>query len=194
MENQGPALEVLLHRIAETPDDFLALPKIGNTGEVSVPAVVHDLCERLGAPVKAEALASFAGTDPKKDRNRLSIALLLAWVLADDWFAGIHPTTTQVLDLLGPTSVQLAQHAASTKYLNDPDRREEVARLVLAHFGYRPAGESKAQAQDRLTSLSLVERERVLRAAREAEARARTIREALAKKAAEESADKWTRE
>ena len=38
------------------------------------------------------------------------------------------------------------------------------------------------------------ERLRVIKAAREAEERARAIREAMAKKAAEEAADKWTRE
>jgi hypothetical protein len=99
-----------------------------------------------------------------------------------------------VLGLLTDTARQLARQASAKTYLTDPDRREEVARSVLAHFGYRPAGESAAQAQDRLTSLSLTERERVVQAAREAEQRARVIREALAKKAAEESADKWTRE
>jgi len=67
-------------------------------------------------------------------------------------------------------------------------------RVSLAAIGCRPAGESEAQAEDRLTSLSAAERRRVVDAARAAELRARQIREALRKKAAEESADKWTRE
>ena len=57
-----------------------------------------------------------------------------------------------------------------------------------------PAGETLAQAQDRLTTLNSAERARVMKAAQAAEQRARQIREELARKAAEESADKWTRE
>jgi len=78
--------------------------------------------------------------------------------------------------------------------VQDPDRREELARVLLAHLGYRPAGETEAQASDRLSRISGTERQRLLAASRAAEERARAIREALAKKAAEESADKWTRE
>src|SRR5438046_2502445 len=72
--------------------------------------------------------------------------------------------------------------------------KHTVARVVLARLNYRPARETIAQATDRLSSLSSTERRRLLEASRAAERRARAIREALAKKAAEESADKWTRE
>jgi hypothetical protein len=96
--------------------------------------------------------------------------------------------------LLSLNAAELAAQTTSIKFVHDPDRREELARLALARLGYRPAGESVAQAQDRLTSLSSVERARVMGAARAAEERARAVREALARKAAEESADKYTRE
>jgi hypothetical protein len=65
---------------------------------------------------------------------------------------------------------------------------------VLARLDCRPEGETIAQATDRLSGLSGTERRRLLEASRASEQRARAIREALAKKAAEESADKWTRE
>jgi hypothetical protein len=193
MDNEGPPLESLLHRIAETPEDFLAPPRIGQSGKIAVPAVVHDLLELLGTPSAPDELSAFESTD-SKDNNRLSVTLLLCWLLADDWFAGARLAGPRALELLIASATELARQAPSPRYVSDPDRREEVARLVLAHFNYRPAGETKAQAQDRLTSLSSVERERVLRASSAAEKRARAIREALARKAAEESADKFTRE
>ncbi len=77
---------------------------------------------------------------------------------------------------------------------SDPDRREELSRLCLRALNLRPAGETAAQAQDRLTTLNTVERQHVIAAARAAEERARQIREAMAKQAAEEAADKWSRE
>mgnify|MGYP000981139239 CR=1 FL=1 len=48
MEREGPKLEALTHRLAETPADFLAEPRVGKTGTVNVAAVVHDLLALLG--------------------------------------------------------------------------------------------------------------------------------------------------
>jgi hypothetical protein len=120
--------------------------------------------------------------------------LLLCWLLADEWFQQNKLSAAALLDLIRQGSAQLGAQVASRKFVTDPDRREELARFSLARLGYRPAGETVPQAQDRMTSLSSAERARVLQASRAAEERARSIREALARKAAEESADKFTRE
>jgi hypothetical protein len=134
------------------------------------------------------------GADPRRDRNRLCVALLLCWVLADEWFQQHPPPGRGLVELLAQGAAELGAQVAARKFVTDPERREELARFSLARLGFRPAGETIAQAQDRLTSLSSAERARVLQASRAAEARARAIREALARKAAEESADKFTRE
>ena len=194
MEREGPFLESLTRRLAETPEDFLAEPRIGQTGRVQTVAVVADLLQLLGSSAEGPELRRFAGVDARRDRNRLSITLLLCWLLADEWFRQARPVAGEVIRVLDTEAAELAGRVAVRKFVTDPDRREELARLALARLGFRPAGESLAQAQDRLTTLNSAERARVMQAARVAEERARRIREALAKKAAEESADKWTRE
>src|SRR5262249_31792918 len=120
--------------------------------------------------------------------------LLLCWLLSDEWFRINKLSSAELFALLSQGSAQLGAQVASRKFVADPDRREELARFSLARLGYRPAGETIPQAQDRLTSISSAERVRVMQASRAAEERARSIREALARKAAEESADKFTRE
>ena len=194
MQAEGPLLETLTRRLAETPEDFLAEPRIGSSGRVHVAAVAGDLVRGLGANVEATDLAALEGEDPRRDRNRLSVTLLLCWLLADEWFRQNRLPSGALLGLIGEGSAQLGAQVASRKFVTDPDRREELARFSLARLGYRPAGETIPQAQDRLTSLSSAERSRVLQASRAAEERARAIREALVRKAAEESADKFTRE
>jgi hypothetical protein len=194
MEREGPVLETLTRRLAETPEDFLGEPRIGNAGRVHTAAVVGDLVRALGGAAGGAELARFRGADAGADRNRLAVTLVLCWLLADDWFARAAPPSGRLLTLLGDEAGELAAQAAAGRFVTDPDRREELARLALARLGYRPAGETPAQAQDRLTTLSSAERARVMAAARAAEERSRAIREALIKKAAEESADKWTRE
>lgn len=190
MKTEGPALESLLHRLTDTPEDFLAEPRIGASGRVHVAAVIHDCLAQLGASAPPAELRVFQSTD----RNRLGIALLLAWLLAEPWFRERKIGGADVIKALSETSAELAPHVAARKFFEDPDRREELARFALARLDLRPAGESIAQAQDRLTTISTAERSRVMQAARAAEERSRAIREQLARQAAEESADKYTRE
>jgi len=194
MNKEGPPLGSLMRRIAETPPDFLLAPRIGTAGDVHVPAVVYDTLKARGVSLPLPELATFAGRDPKADRGRLSIALLVCWVLADEELWSTAPDIPGVLTLLRDDAVELATQGPATRVIADPDRREELARLALARLGLRPAGESLSQAQDRLTALSSAERARLLKASRQAEERARAIREALARKAAADAADKWTRE
>jgi hypothetical protein len=78
--------------------------------------------------------------------------------------------------------------------VTDPDRREEFVRLCLKHLGLRPSGETLAQAADRLTTLDSVERDGVIRKTRDAEARARAIREKMAEEAARAAAQRYTPE
>jgi hypothetical protein len=191
---EGPPLESLTRRIAETPAEFLLAPRIGSAGDVHVPAVVYDTLKRQGVCIPLADLAVFAGREPKADRERLSITLLACWTLADEALSSVAPNPADVMVLLHDDAVELAKHTTAARIVQDPDRREELARLTFARLGLRPLGETLEQAQDRLTTLSSAERARLLKASRQAEERARAIRTALARKAAEESADKWTRE
>lgn len=194
MQRIGPPLEVLLRRLVDTPPDFLDEPRIRDAGTVHVAAVVNDVLLGLGARAPAAALAAFESRDAKADRNRLQLALVVAWLLAHEWFAAATLAQAAVLRLLDADVRELAAVTPAHRFVSDPDRREELARIVLARLDLRPEGETVVQATDRLSALSGIERRRLLEASRAAEQRARAIREQLAKKAAEESADKWTRE
>jgi hypothetical protein len=193
MEREGPPLEQLTRRLAETPREFLAPPRIGGRGQVAVAAVVHDLLAMHGLDAalgKGDELDQFT----EGSARALGLTLLLAWLLADDGFREQGLAAPAVLTLLGEEARELSKHLRPDQVCGDPERREELARVALARLGLRPLGETEAQARDRLSSLSSRERARVLQASRAAEERARKLRAELAKKAAQESADKWTRE
>jgi hypothetical protein len=195
MKEEGPLLEALTRRLAECPADFLAEPRIGKSGAVHVEAVVSDLLRDLGGASLTPAQAAvFQSKDARKDRNRLSLVLIGCWLLHDEWFRKEQRFAAQAHSFLSEGLTELAALVPAPQFASDADRREELVRLCLRQLGLRPGGESESQALDRLTTLNTAERQRVIRAAREAEERARAIREAMAKKAAEEAADKWTRE
>jgi len=195
MEREGPPLEALVRRLAECPADFLAEPRIGTTGAVHVEAVVSDLVRALGGSgLTREQAALFVSTDPRRDRNRLRLALVASWLLYDEWFRRQASLGAPALQFLSGGTAELAALVQAPRAVSDPDRREELARLCLKSLGYRPAGESIAQAEDRLATLNSVERERVVRAARAAEERARKVREEMARKAAYDASMKAMRE
>lgn len=193
MDRIGPPLETLLRRLTETPAEFLEPPRLGGGNGVAVAALVNDLLHRLGGRADAADLARFAGRAGERP-NGLALVMIGVWLLADDAFASAGVDRADVLRFLGDAVGELAEVTSARQFVADPDRREELVRVALARLGLRPEGESVAQATDRLSSVSGTERRRLVAASREAEQRARAIREALAKKAAEESADKYTRE
>lgn len=201
MQREGPPLQALTRRLAETPGEFLAEPRIGKLGAINVAAVVADLMLDLGAqPLNDAQVGAFTSADPRKDRNRLSLTLITAWLLRDDALkaalGGAAPAERQasLLAVLTDNVRELAELTQAPRFVADPDRREELARFALKGLALRPAGESVAQAQDRLATLNTAERQRVIAAARAAEERARAVREAMARKAAEEAAAKYNRE
>jgi hypothetical protein len=190
---QGPAIEHLTRRLAACPAAFLAAPEIEGRGEVRVGAVVSDLLRDLGggalAPEEARGIERASS-----GVRRLRLMLIAAWLLHDEWFRGRPGLAAGARPLLEHGLDELAGIVAPERFVDDADRREELARLVLAALGLRPAGESAAQAQDRLRTLDSAERRRVIGATREAERRAREVREAMQKKAAQEAAASYGRE
>jgi hypothetical protein len=192
---EGPPLETLTRRLAECPADFLAEPRIGATGVVSVAAVVADLARDLGGPTPTPAqLAAFQPKDARQFRNWLGLVLVACWLLHDPWFRQQRRLGPVAVDFLTSGLAHLAGLTQAPRFVSDPDRREELARLALRHLGLRPAGETEVQAADRLNTLDSAERERVQRAARLAEERAQAIRAAMAKQAADEAAAQYSRE
>jgi len=195
MQTEGPPLETLTRRLAECPADFLAEPRVGSQGKVHVAAVVSDLMRDLGrAPLTLEQAAVFQSKIQRQDRNRLQAVLIACWLLHDPWFLEQKRFAPQAYNFLSRGLNELAKLTQAQQFITDPDRREELARLCLKELGLRPAGETMAQAQDRLATLNTIERQRVIQAAREAEERARQIRAAMAAEAAREAEMKAMRE
>jgi hypothetical protein len=186
-------LQDLNRRIVETPEDFLRSPRNANSGDLVIEALVYDLLAMHGAAAGDVDINAFRFT--AADHNVAGITAVMCWLMADPAFIAARQSTIKALaELLRSVPAELSAHCTAKTLVADADRREELARLTLARLGLRPAGESKAQAQDRLSTISSAERIRVIAASRAAEQRAREVREALARKAAEESADKWGRE
>lgn len=191
MNQEGPTLESLTHRLAECPAEFLLEPRIGDKGVIHVAALVSDLlCDLGGSPLTIQDAPAFM-PDARNKKNALSTIFVACWLLHDTWFRNQRRLAPAVRTFLSQGLTEIAGLVPAKQFVSDPDRREEFVRLCLKTLGLRPAGETVAQAQDRLATLNSAERERVIREARAAEERAREIRAAMARRAAEEAAARY---
>lgn len=196
---EGPPVEALTRRLLDTPRELLGDPLGAPGGQVAVAAVVSDLLRLHGGPgLDTVTAAPFRlPPDPAaitpESVNALRCVLVSAWVLAAPELLALG-RRDEALALLSGGLAELAATVPSASLVSDPDRREELARRCLAALGLTPAGETEAQARDRLTTLDSAERARVLAATREAELRAEEVRQAMHAKAAAEAAAKASRE
>ena len=197
---------MLTRRLSETPPELLAEPAVGGNPGVETGAVAGDVLRGLG--MRQPDVRWLFGLHPEKAdgnaRNLLRVTLVAGWLLADPWFRG-KADAAKAQEWLREGLGELAALARADAFVRDDDRREELARLCLKALDLAPLGETEVQAQDRLESISSVERKRVIAASRKAqivarkrraeeEARARKVREEMQKKANEAAAAKGARE
>lgn len=198
MTLEGPPLALLTQHLAELPVDFMAEPARTDNGGVTegvhVDAVVYDVLERLHyTPLQPEALEPFR-SQQATERNRLRLTLLCAWLLTCDALEPHARPPAKPLLFLTEGLGELASYVDATKFVTEPERREELCRRLLKGLDRRPAGESQAQAEDRMAAVDSEARARVLMEAQKADARAAKIRKELQAKAAQEAAAKISRE
>lgn len=192
----GPSVEHLTRRLAECPEDFLAEPKLKKGGgPIEVAAVVADLLQDLGATERlTDAQAAAWEQARAAHRNRLRLVLVACWLCHDPWLEEARCYAPRVLRWLSEDLTALAEHGAAELFVSDPDRREELVRLLLAALELVPEGETPEQAADRLAALDSVERARVIRETREQEERARKLRAQMQAERARQAAARYVPE
>lgn len=187
-------LQALTHRLSECPPEFLLEPQISGRGEIWVDAVVADLLVDLGAERPPPARLGRFHPDDDARRDELRVVLVACWLLHDEWFRAQACFGDAALSWLDGGLEEVSAVVAADAFVNDAERREELARRCLSALGLVPAGESSSQAADRLATLDSVEQARVVSAMREREARARELRRKMEEQRAREAAARYTRE
>jgi hypothetical protein len=155
-------------------------------------AVVCDALRLLTPAEPPETHWAGLPTFQKADAAHQAVAVLAAYLIADEWFLSRRELVPKICNLfLADGLARLARLVKPERLLRDADRREEFVRLCLKLLDLRPNGETEIDAADRLNSLDSFERERVVRATAVAERRAREVREAIARRQAQEAASRY---
>ncbi|MEZ4460808.1 MAG: hypothetical protein R3E66_13970 [bacterium] len=180
-----------MRHLSECPEDFLGEPVGCPNGIVHTAAVVFDVLTMLGGTPTALDVERFEGD--AEARNELRTTLVVCWLLSHPWFRE-RGVSQHALKLLQELPRELAALVTADTLIRDPDRREELSRLVIRGCDAIPVGETEAHAADRLKSISSLERKRLLEVTREQVERAKKLREALEAERAREAASRYTGE
>jgi hypothetical protein len=196
MSEELPPLAEWLRWLSEMPPALRGAPEGFPQGVVRTFAVVADLFETLFGSLPERAfLAAFSVRDKSPiERNRHAWVLAACHVLWHPCLRGRTVSRGGVEKLLVQELAGLAGVIPADALDREEERREELVRRVVRAAGLALPGERGREGEDRLRQLDSIERRRVLVAAAEREQRARQVREAMARKAAEEAAAKVSRE
>jgi len=194
-------LQALMQRLSEIPSLFLYEPvhkmKEGRPGfEIHVPALITDLIYDAGGPIPdPDSLSGFLLTKKKTNLNFLRLTAICCYIFHDPVFLN-NPSNWKLMLLFLKSShlKNLAGAVEAREFVQDMERREELIRVCLHALKLYLDGENRALARDRLNTLDSLERKRLLEKSRAVLERARKLREAMARKKAEEAASKMYRE
>ena len=196
MTKTAPPIEHFTRRLSECPPEFLENQVLEL--EVFAKAVLFDLLQALDPSPNVEALEgwlSFPRKVSKGTRKKaLRLYLISAWLLYDPFFREAGVSLSAVGTLLEKKLARLAEVQAPLTFIEDRDRREELSRLILAHFGYLPHGEKAEFAADRLATLDSIERHALILDARRKAEHAEKVRKKIAAEEARAAAARWNRE
>jgi hypothetical protein len=182
---EAPNIENLLTQFRRDAEAYTAASE---NSEIRS-ALIWDACDRHGL------LLTVAMIEEMRDRSEESLLQALACAVL--FRLPVQPDASSSLQEIFDRTLPALAKISSTKtsrWLVESEGNEELIRLVIRDLKLSISGETEAFSRDRLQSISLFERQRLLAISRDAEKRAKEIRRALAAKAAKEAADKYGRE
>jgi hypothetical protein len=162
----------------------------GEKGEVYTEALVNDSWRRLSRNPVAPRLIEISGQD--KPVSELKLMQICCWALSHSFFMQIEVKWFK--SFFGEGLREIAPLVKTEDWVNDEERAEELARMLLHASGCVPMGETTTEAQDRFEAVNTVRRLKVIEESRAAIERAREIRRKMAEQKAREAANVYARE
>ena len=188
---EGPELIELLDRLMDCPKEFYSSDR-SYRSETEIMALYSDLYFFLTGKYPNENMLRMIPSD--RDENLARCASMCIFILFHEWFRGKQETAELFALFLNSVLPAYSGAVNADEFAGNSERREELIRLLLYHLGYFPKGETEKYSLNRLAALDSVERDKVIKESREVMKKVQALREAMARKAAEEAASKMTGE
>jgi hypothetical protein len=185
----------LVTYLRKCPDTFLLSSDFFLEDGVNSVALVCDTCKvvsndflRNDFKIPSEFNLKFIND------NHWRAIHISTWLLSNKDFVN-NPAIEEQLYSFWFVELQLASaYVKFNEWINDDERAEEMVRLLLNCCKITPHGENEEEAADKLSSLSSVDRHKVLKQSYEAHERIMNIKREMAEKKAREAANTYGRE
>lgn len=185
----------LVTYLRKCPDSFLLSSDFFLEDGVNSVALVCDTCKvvsndflRNDFKIPSEFNLKFIND------NHWRAIHISTWLLSNKDFVN-NPAIEAQLYSFWFVELQLASaYVKFNEWINDDERAEEMVRLLLNCCEITPHGENEEEAADKLSSLSSVDRHKVLKQSYEAHERIMNIKREMAEKKAREAANTYGRE
>ncbi|HNI26261.1 MAG TPA: hypothetical protein PLJ29_07885, partial [Leptospiraceae bacterium] len=178
-------------RLMDCPKEFYSSDR-SYRSETENKALFSDLHFFLTGKYPDEKMLALIPSD--KDENLGRCASMCTYILFHQWFRNRKEAAELSAMFLSSVLPAYSSAVSADEFAGNSERREELIRLLLYHLGYFPKGETEKYSLNRLAALDSVERDKVIKESREVMKKVQALREAMARKAAEEAASKMTGE
>lgn len=186
-----PSISALIHHIKLCPPDFLRQPLVKNIGEIHTEALVNDTWRLLAK--KPTAASKIRLKTDKRSPAELLLIQIACYVVSYPFFRELSsPVWFEELVTNGLS--EIAPLVKTEQWLNDEERAEELARIIMHACKQIPEGETATAAADRFASVNTVNRLKVIEESRAAIERTRELKRKMAEAKAREAANVYARE
>lgn len=193
-----PELYYFMQRLQNTPIQILEYSltsKESNVKSINPISIIKDVFYDFGLSFgEWNSIQIPIHEDDSIQENYLRTLLIFIYLLADPFFKTRNIHFSRLKEFLFQKVKSYSGIVKSRDWIYDLERREEIIRITLQAFDLRPKNESPNQSADRLLSIDSIEREKMIAETRKAQARAKHLREEMARQEAEEAASKYNRE
>lgn len=188
---KAPSISELIHHIKLCPPQFLRQPRIKSSGEIHTEALVNDtwrlLAKQPAAPAKIRLKAD------RRPTTELVLIQIICYLASHPFFREL-PSQAWFMELIQNGLVEVAPLVKAEQWLNDEERAEEVARIIMHACRQIPDGETATSAADRFESVNTVKRLKVIEKSKAAMERTRELQRKMAEAKAREAANVYARE
>jgi hypothetical protein len=195
MENRVADIYDLVDHLKRCPDDFLKTEVNTPADKPQTAILLQDLYRKIHGNFNvADSQLPVSGTLRQLEAEKLVLLQMACWFFSYPYFTNKPQLLQPIHQFLFKDLLPVAQFVKSEEWIEDEDRAEEFIRLALKRCAILPAGETLAQAADRLDALDTIKRQQVLRESSESIERVKEIRRKMAEEKAREAANVYGRE
>lgn len=185
----------LCFHLRKCPPIFLQDSLLQNEDGIDTSAILTDLFRSVsGRFLEVDFNLPKRRQLENQKANYLKSLHIACWLFSHPYFIGRNSLVPKIHEFLFNDLKPICDIVEFEKWIEDEERTEEMVRTGLFVCEIQPTGESIDEAIDKLSAISTIDRQEILKKSSQAMKRMMEIRKKMAEKKAQEAANPYGRE